>query len=284
MVLTPAVVKGLEYQTVCVLEPGRTLQRLSAEVDLLSNAPELEAHSRRTAIDRLRVAISRATENLAFIEIAPDDATQMSSMRLLGDAATYSPDDLVEYLTKPDTLPESMIPELIGRVGELIDSAPGRAWQLAGQAVQQQRAQDSISVVSDAATRREAHVTLLFTAGRMLVDGLPARVARGQVSAQAENSAALLGGERPVEAFRRLDEWTQDREGSPLRLLDVTLALGRDGDWLRDALPPVSQAVRESIERCAGEADEAEHFNGEVEGWLELSMYQGDCAPRRRAS
>ena len=71
MVLTPAVVKGLEYQTVCVLEPGRTLQRLSAEVDLLSNAPELEAHSRRTAIDRLRVAISRATENLAFTEIAP---------------------------------------------------------------------------------------------------------------------------------------------------------------------------------------------------------------------
>ena len=282
MVLTPAVVKGLEYQTVCVLEPGRTLQRMSAEVDLLSNAPELEAHSRRTAIDRLRVAISRATENLAFIEIAPDDATQMSSLRLLGDAATYSPDDLVEYVTNPDTLPENMIPELMGRVGELIDSAPGRAWQLAGQAVQLLGAQDSTSVVSDAAIRREAHTTLLSTAARMIVDGLPARVARGQVSAQAENSAALLGGGRAVEAFRRLDEWTQDREGSPLRLLDVTLSLERDGDWLRDALPPVSQAVRESIERCAGEADEAGHFKGEVEGWLELSMYQGDVAARAR--
>ena len=135
MVLTPAVVKGLEYQSVCVLEPGPTLQRLGAGVDLHSNAPELEAHSRRTAIDRLRVAISRTTENLAFIEIAPDDATQMSSRRLLGDATTYSPDDLVEYLTNPDTLPESMVPELINRVGELIDTAPGRAWQLAGQAV-----------------------------------------------------------------------------------------------------------------------------------------------------
>ncbi|MCY4652343.1 MAG: hypothetical protein OXC95_04175 [Dehalococcoidia bacterium] len=72
MALTPAVVKGLEYQSVCVLEPGSALQRLDAGGDRYSDAPELEAHSRRTAIDRLRVALSRATENLAFIEISPD--------------------------------------------------------------------------------------------------------------------------------------------------------------------------------------------------------------------
>ena len=209
MVLTPAVVKGLEYQSVCVLEPGPTLQRLDAGVDLHSNAPELEAHSRRTTIDRLRVAISRATENLAFIEIAPDDATQMSSRRLLGDATTYSPDDLVEYLTNPDTLPESMVPELINRVGELIDTAPGRAWQLAGQAVHLLGLPDSPGAVSDDVTRREAHTTLLSTAARMLVDGLPPRVARSQVAAQSENSAALVGGEEFAEAVRRLDEWTR---------------------------------------------------------------------------
>ena len=282
MVLTPAVVKGLEYQSVCVLEPGPTLQRLDAGVDLHSNAPELEAHSRRTAIDRLRVAISRATESLAFIEIAPDDATQMSSRRLLGDATTYSPDDLVEYLTNPDTLPESMVPELINRVGELIDTAPGRAWQLAGQAVHLLGAPDSPGAVSDPATRREAHTTLLSTAARMLVDGLPPRVARSQVAAQSVNSAALMGGEEFAEAFRRLDEWTRDRESAPFGLLNATLTLGRDGDWLKDTLPPVSQTVRESIERCAGDAGDAEHFTGDVEGWLELSGHQGDVAARAR--
>ena len=282
MVLTPAVVKGLEYQSVCVLEPGPTLQRLDAGVDLHSNAPELEAHSRRTAIDRLRVAISRATENLAFIEIAPDDATQMSSRRLLGDATTYSPDDLVEYLTNPDTLPESMVPELINRVGELIDTAPGRAWQLAGQAVHLLGLPDSPGAVSDDVTRREAHTTLLSTAARMLVDGLPPRVARSQVAAQSENSAALVGGEEFAEAVRRLDEWTRDRERAPFGLLNATLALGRAGDWLKEALPPVSQTVRESIERCAGDAGDAEHFTGDVEGWLELSGYRGDVAARAR--
>ena len=282
MVLPPAVVKGLEYQSVCVLEPGPTLQRLSAEVDLHSQAPELEAHLRRTAIDRLRVAISRATENLAFIEIAPDGATQISSMSLLGNATTYSPDDLVDYLTNPDMLPESMVPELINRVRELIDTAPGRAWQLAGQAVHLLGVQDSPGAVSDVATRREAHTTLLSTAARMLVDGLPVRVGRGQVAAQSEHSAALLGVEKSVEAFRRLDEWTQDHEKAPLELLDVTLELGEDGDWLKDALPPVSQAIRESIERCAGRTGDAEHFAGDVEGWLELCGFRGDAAARGR--
>ena len=282
MALAPAVVKGLEYQSVCVLEPGPTLQRLNAEVDLLSHAPELEAHSRRTAIDRLRVAISRATENLAFIEIAPDDATQMSSMRLLGNATTYSPDDLVDYLTNPDTLPESMVPDLINRVGELIDTAPGRAWQLAGQAAHLLGAPDSPGAVSDDATRREAHTTLLSTSARMLVDGLPPRVSRSQLAAQSEYSAAHLGVEKAVEAFRRLDEWTQDHDRAPLELLNATLALGKDGDWLKDALPPVSQALREAIERCAGEAGDAEHFAGDVVGWLELSGYRGDVAARAR--
>ncbi len=282
MALAPAVVKGLEYQSVCVLEPGPTLQRLNAEVDLPSHAPELEAHSRRTAIDRLRVAISRATENLAFIEIAPDDATQMSSMRLLGNATTYSPDDLVDYLTNPDTIPESMVPDLINRVGELIDTAPGRAWQLAGQAAHLLGAQDSPGAVSDAATRREAHTTLLSTSARMLVDGLPARVSRSQLAAQSEYSAAMLDVEKSVEAFRRLDEWTQDRDRAPLELLNATLALGKDGDWLKAALPPVSQAFREAIERCAGEAGDAEHFTGDVVGWLELSGYRGDVAARAR--
>ena len=116
----------------------------------------------------------------------------------------------------------------------------------------------------------------------MLVDGLPPRVARSQVAAQSDNSAALMGGEEFAEAFRRLDEWTQDRESAPFGLLNAALALGRDGDWLKDALPPVSQTVRESIERCAGDAGDAEHFTGDVEGWLELSGYRGDVAARAR--
>lgn len=282
MVLTPAVVKGLEYQSVCVLEPGAALRRLSDEINPHSQAPELEAHARRTAIDRLRVAVSRATENLAFIEVSPDDATRTSSMSLLGDAPTYSPDDLVDYLTSTDNLPEIIVPELMNRVGELIDTAPARAWQLAGQAVHLLGTPDSPGAVSDPATRREALTALLSTAARMLVDGLPARVTRGQVVAQSEESAAQLDDQRYVEAFRRLDEWTHNREGPVLGLLNATIALGGSGDWLRDALPPVLQTVRESVERIAGEVGEAEYFEGDVEGWLDLSGHRDDIPARAR--
>ncbi|MCY4652342.1 MAG: hypothetical protein OXC95_04170 [Dehalococcoidia bacterium] len=203
-------------------------------------------------------------------------------MRLLGDATTYSPDDLVEYLANPDTLPEIIVPDLINRVRELIDTAPGRAWQLAGQAVHLIGAPDSLGAVSDAATRQEAHTTLLSAAARMLVDGLPARVTRSQVAVQAERSATQLDERKSVEAFRRLDEWTRDRESSALGLLNATLALSEYGGWLKDALPTVSQAARESIERCAGRVDEAEHFTGDVEGWLKLCGYRDDATARAR--
>ena len=92
----------------------------------------------------------------------------------------------------------------------------------------------------------------------------------------------MLDVEKSIEAFRRLDEWTQDRDRAPLELLNATLVLGKDGDWLKDALPPVSQALREAIERCAGEAGDTEHFAGDVVVWLELSRVPGDVAARAR--
>ena len=282
MVLTPVVIKGLEYQSVCVLEPGPTLQRLNAGVDLHSNAPELEAHSRRTTIDRLRVAISRATENLAFIEIAPDDATQMSSRSLLGDATTYSPDDLVDYLTNPDTLPREHGPRADeqGRRADRHRAGKGVAAGRAGGAPAWPAGLAGSGVGPRHSSGGPHHPAL--HGGPHARGRTAPRVARGQVAAQSENSAALMGGEEFAEAFRRLDEWTRDRERAPFGLLNATLALGRDGDWLKDALPPVSQTIRESIERCAGYPGDAEHFTGDVEGWLELSGYRSDVAARGR--
>ena len=57
MVLTPDVVKGLEYQTVCVLNAGTLLKNLNADISAHIDSPELEHHSRRTSIDQLRVAL-----------------------------------------------------------------------------------------------------------------------------------------------------------------------------------------------------------------------------------
>ncbi|MDE0625986.1 MAG: hypothetical protein OXH99_06290 [Bryobacterales bacterium] len=58
-VLTPEQAKALEPSSVCVLDLGSVLTRLRRSVD---GQDPLEIHMRRTAINRLCVAFSRATE------------------------------------------------------------------------------------------------------------------------------------------------------------------------------------------------------------------------------
>ena len=91
MVLTPADAKGLEYQSVCVLDPGRVLARLEAATGSMTTGTSqaLREQEHRTAIDQLRVALSRATETLAFVDVAGDDDAHALSADLLEDAAPY---------------------------------------------------------------------------------------------------------------------------------------------------------------------------------------------------
>ena len=56
----------------------------------------------RTAIDQLRVALSRATKTLAFVDVAGDEDAHALSADLLEDAALYHADDLVEHLDAVD--------------------------------------------------------------------------------------------------------------------------------------------------------------------------------------
>jgi tetratricopeptide (TPR) repeat protein len=78
-VLSPAEAKGLDFHSVCVLNGGCLLQhivnaRASATTDTLT---------RRLAIDQLRVALSRPTERLLWVDVAPEAATVNEVARLL---------------------------------------------------------------------------------------------------------------------------------------------------------------------------------------------------------
>ena len=109
-VLTPADAKGLEYQSVCVLDPGRLLARLEAATGPAATrtSQALREHEHRTAIDQLRVALSRATETLAFVDVVGDDDAHELSAELLEDAAPYHADDLVEHFAA-DAPPEERV-------------------------------------------------------------------------------------------------------------------------------------------------------------------------------
>ena len=89
-VLTPAQAKGLEYQAVCVLDPGANMATLRDDM-FTREGDDIDQELHRAAIDDLRVTLSRATESLIFIDMQPDATALEASVRMLGNAAPYSP-------------------------------------------------------------------------------------------------------------------------------------------------------------------------------------------------
>ena len=315
VVLTSADAKGLEYQAVCVLDPGRFLMRLGEAEMVVRDTARLEEHMRRTAIDRLRVALSRPTETLVFVDVDADETTLMFSRYLLGDAARYEPEDLVEHLVDAETTVEERVDRRINEARALVGERPARAWQRADQAVKLLGDPDLPNGVSDNEIRHRARTTLLATAARLLVDGVPEDVRVYDVTEAASFAAADLDspvagdqrrGERAdlrpdrgashtgdttippsinQQAFEELEAWSESANKgatAPFGLLDATLALGDQGDWLRSALLLVAQTLRRAVQDQASAPDEARHYDGNVEGWLSLTAYPGDIPREAR--
>ena len=323
-VLTPAEAKGLEYQSVCLLDSGRLLSNLGSEDQEYVVDAELDRQERRTAIDHLRVTLSRATETLVCIDVEATDEERELSLALLGDAAPYSPEDLLDHFAHADASPEERVQARTNDARLLIDSAPGRAWQRARQAFRLLGDPELPNGVSDRAVRQDARTTLLATGARLLVDGPPAGVLRHDVIEAAMEAIPMANeplpsdtgatarsseaGERPDaneahvaaaerrfrlvaeegHALRELADWSLDRSAPPFGLLERARTLDRlersGGDWLRPALLPAAQALREGLNVGASDPESAPWFaSAAVEAWLRLTGYTGDAPAKARA-
>ena len=322
-VLTPAEAKGLEYQSVCLLDPGRLLSNLGSDDQEYVVDAELDRQARRTAIDHLRVTLSRATETLVCLDVLGTDEERELSLALLGDAAPYSPEDLLDHFAHADASPEERVQARTSDARLLIDSAPGRAWQRARQAFRLLGDPELPNGVSDRAVRLDARTTLLATAARLLVDGPPDGVKRREVLQAALEAVAItdepppaepapgahrtpaderpeadeppdVGPPHPVllafeeeQALKELAAWSIDRSAPPFALLERAHTVGRlqqpGGDWLRPALLPAAQALREGLNAGATNPESAARFaDTGVESWLRLTGYTGDAPARTR--
>ena len=104
LVLTPGEAKGLEYQRVCVLDVGAAIEAFDGNV--IDDRTPLREESRRTAIDQLRVALSRATETLAVVNVEPDARKDLSTLALVGGAGRYNQDDIIARFGDETATPE----------------------------------------------------------------------------------------------------------------------------------------------------------------------------------
>lgn len=281
VIMGPAEAKGLEYQSVCLLDPGRLIKRLDSDKDE-SKIDELEASDRRTTIDQLRVALSRATETLAFIDVEVDEETRRSSLALLGDPAPYDPEDLYRHFADADTSIEERVLACTRDAEALIDERPQRAWRRALQAIRLLGDPELPNGVADEKARNDAYATLLVVAARLLVDGIPPGLTRHDVIDAAEQALKEQGSPRNTHAFKELEVWSRKRTNSPVALLQATVSLGRDGRWLTEALASVAQTLRHAIDEGSKDQHTATEYADKVEEWLKLTGFTGDVDSKAR--
>ena len=126
-----------------------------------------------------------------FVDVAPGDRERALSLELLGDAAPYDPEDLVDHFAHAEASPDERVLARTNDARVLIDSAPGRAWLRARQAIRLLGEPDLPNGVSDPAVRRDARTTLMATAARLLIDGPPGGVSRSEVYRVALDALTL---------------------------------------------------------------------------------------------
>ena len=284
MVLTPAQAKGLEYQAVCILSSGSRLKKLNAALEKQVEIQELEAQSHRTDIDQLRVALSRATETLTFVDISPSPEETDLSRGLLGITVTHSPAEWMEIVsaTASGTSLDDRVRNLTDEAHSVRDTYPARAWQCIQRAVRLATEPEFQLHATDQDAEQNARTVLLETAARFLVDGMPSGIRQNDVVKAAQETLKVQGIERQAEAFRHLRDWAGHRASAPITLLQAIHDLGREGEWLRQALVSVSQTLNQDLERCATTLSGAERFSQDVEGWLQAIGYKGDVLNRAR--
>lgn len=165
-VFTVSEAKGLDFNSVCVLDAGRNLERIVHDDGRLRADHDIEGLRRRLAIDQLRVALSRPTERLFWLDVNPTDQMIRQSIGFLNgrDAvagvAACVPAALLTTLDEDDLDPEERVQRCRADALQFLDIKPEIAWSRAQQAITLLGRPGSLAAVTDEAARNAAYLTL----------------------------------------------------------------------------------------------------------------------------
>lgn len=193
-VLTSFEAKGLDFQSVCVLDAGRWLDRV-LQARERGRALELEELSKRLAIDQLRVALSRPSERLYWVDVNPTDRILEHAQNMLSfDAERTYPvvPAVLLKIQEEETLDlEERVRLCESDARQFLEVRPALAWSRARQAVALLGTPGGQFSVMDPAARNSAHITLCrvaFTLAFRKV-GLPSEMGRMDLYQEAVVSA-----------------------------------------------------------------------------------------------
>lgn len=261
--LDPESAKGLDFQAVCIVDAGAHLAELheacSSGRGQLRQQRELWA---RRAVDRLRVALSRPTDALLFLEISGDEDAAARLGELCKSIGPVPVDvaDVAATLTEDDDI-DTRVLNRIDRSRDLVDGSPGRALQLASGAVRLLGDPAVSGSVTDPTARRDAHLNLitltLLLARRGTISGADRRTRLNEAIGSAKE--AQLGGLGMVMALHRDRDAAGDRR-KPVAFYEAALASLRNVDPV--TLDPRLESEFETLR---------ERWAAELKDWLDLA-------------
>lgn len=287
-VLLPHEAKGLEYQTVVVVDPGLVL----ADLGEGDRSQRLRDAERRTAIDRLRVAMTRATETLVFLDVAATAEQQHESRSLLGQAASLDCETAFpSVITDSDeegSLDETVL-RLVGQAQNLRDLRPDSAWRRAYHAMELLGDRDRPQGVAAVDVRAAAYREVCSSAIHALAQGHTTDSSKlDALRKAAQGLGNELGRPDLTEQLMTLTDAlvsiAVDRQRHAIRVLEAACTLGDEAAWLRAALVPITETLSQALEAAPADRELAEHFaSGQVTGWLSVIGYAGDASDKVRS-
>lgn len=165
-VLTVAEAKGLDFHSVCVLDGGRHIERIVRDDAWMRSDGDIEGLRKRLAIDQLRVALSRATERLLWLDVSPNEKVVRQSVTFLNggerEAGVSScvPAALLKTLEEEDLDVEERVQRCQADARQFLNVKPEMAWSRAQQAVTLLGRPGTPAAVTDETARRTAWLTL----------------------------------------------------------------------------------------------------------------------------
>jgi hypothetical protein len=200
-ILTVYEAKGLDFQSVCILDPGTRLQKILTNSDRVRREADVEPLSRRLAIDQLRVAVSRPTERIYFLDVAPADRAReqiLSFLRWADDGNEIAP--VIPAAVLKSLEEELLEPEERVRLCELdarqyLEVKPEMAWVRAKQAVALLGHKYEKQAIADVTVRQSAHLTLAEVSFALAMRGtrLAAELGHPDLFKEAVDNARLGG-------------------------------------------------------------------------------------------
>ena len=280
-ILTPAEAKGLEFQSVCLINPGSHLLSFKHSAE---EAGDLDDLSARTSLDQFRVAVSRATGDLVFVDINSTKQAISLSKQILGNPVETDAAGLEVFFQDIDSTAEDRVRAQLESARALADQDIRRSWSIANGAFRMLGDANLTNGVADKYLRAEVGKEILSLAS--VIIALPTHEEDdpkdlSNLIAAASNEAGIMNAQK---LFDTLQKWLK-RESSTrhaesckmaVELLDGIASADPAADWILPAIRSVAQRLRADLVEATNYETSALRFAGTVDRWLKITGEIGD--------